>query len=317
MKIAFVWDWEPDYYQALTWQDGLSAALRELRNRGHEITVLTCGKTDNIIHNPYHDIQVSSDVFRDISQQAPDVILHFADFTRPNAFPLAELHIPMAICFTGGSPVTDRTPLFAHIFVESQVYKDKLEATGYDNVSIAFGTNTELFQPVPNQPKLYDTIMPGTFALWKRHRIYAPAVSGLRALAVGYMYQEHEQECWQDCLKNGVQILPHVSAETLRYLYAASKICVVTSESAGGSQRTVLEAMAMNIPLVVTDSDKFDYVHGYAFETEPTIESIRGTVRALLDGEHETNSRDYVTEQWSEYSYANALEQGLNKIANA
>lgn len=313
MKIAFVHDWEPNDYQEITWQDGLAAALQELMNRGHRVDVITCGQGKTIDH-PYFDIRYWPRPAEVVRSLRPDVILCWADMTRPNIEPLSKLGIPMAICFAGGEPITDKTPIFQHIFVESQVYKNRLEEAGYDNVSIAFGTNTELFKPLPGQPKLYDTIFPATFALWKRHRLYAPAVAGLRALACGYMYENHEQECWQDCLKNGVTILPHVSAETLRYLYATSKVCVIPSESAGGSQRTVLEAMAMNIPLVVTDSDKFDYAKGYAFEAEPTIESIRGTVKVLLDGERDVDSRDYVLKNWSEYTYADALEKGLQSI---
>lgn len=221
----------------------------------------------------------------------------------------------MAICFAGGEAVTYNTPYFDHIFVESEVYKTKLNEAGYDNVSIAFGTNTELFKPVSGQPKLYDTLFPGTFALWKRHQLYAQAVQGLRSLAVGYIYEDHEQECWQDCLKNGVMIMPHVSAETLRYLYAASHVVVVPSLSSGGSQRTVLEAMAMNIPLVVTDSDKFDYARGHGvWEADPTKESIRGIVDVLLDGEPEVDTRRYVLDNWSEFNYAEALEKGLKSI---
>jgi len=312
MKISFVWDWEPEYYQTLTWQDGLAAALKDLSNR-HTLQILTSGER-NVVNNPYFPIQVSDNIKRDVVLFEPDVILHWADMTRPHVFPLAELNIPMAICFAGGEVITDRTPYFQHIFVESEIYKKRLNDNGYDNVSIAFGTNTELFKPVPKQPKLYDTIFPATFAAWKRHDLYAKAVDGLNALACGYMYQTHEQECWQVCLDHNVQILPHVSAETLKYLYAASKVCVIPSKSEGGSQRTVLEAMAMNLPLIVTDSDKFDYANGHAFQADTTPESIRGYLDALLDGEHEVNTRDFVLEHWSEFNYAKAIEDGLMNI---
>lgn len=315
MRIAFVHDWDVNYQQELDWQDGLAAALHELENRGHSVMRYVCGKhdgdfTENIA-NPLGNIYVSEDLSTVVNASKPDVILHWADMTRPNATPLKELGIPMALCFAGGNPEGENAPLFDHIFVESQVYYDQLKNNGYD-VSIAFGTNTDLFQPVDKQPTIYDVIMPGTFALWKRHRLFASAVQDLTALACGYMYESHEQECWQDCLKNGVHVLPHVSAEVLRYLYAASKICVVTSESAGGSQRTVLEAMAMNIPVIVTDSDKFDQEHLY--RSDPDAKSLRGMIDALLDGEHETDTRDYILKNWSHIQYADALEAGLEKI---
>lgn len=124
------------------------------------------------------------------------------------------------------------------------------------------------------------------------------------------MYETHEQECWQVCLDNGVVVLPHVSANVLRNLYAASKVCVIPSMSSGGSQRTVLEAMAMNVPVVVTDSDKFDY--DGLIRVEPTIEAVReGIEKALLS---QTDTRDYILEKWSHIQYANALEKGLESI---
>ena len=312
MKISFVWDWEPEYHQSLTWQDGLAAALKELENRGHTLDVLASGKTDNVIKRKDFDIVVATDIPQRVRDFAPDVVLCWGDMTRPNAKPLKELGIPMAICFAGGEPITYNTYDFDHVFVESQVYKDVFEKADVD-VSIAFGTNTDLFQPV-EQVKIFDTIFPATFAAWKRHDLYAHATSGLRSLACGYMYTDHEQECWQECLKFGVTIMPHVSAEALQYLYAASRVCVITSLSSGGSQRTVLEAMAMNLPLIVTDSDKFDYANREVFRCNPDVQEIRSYINAILDGDHEVNTRDYILENWSHIQYADALEAGLSNL---
>lgn len=316
MRISVVWDWPPVLSQVSTWADGLAAAIRELQTR-HDVQVFMPGDKPGEIDHPYFPIRVSNNLVPVIADYNPDVILIWADMTRPNAIPLFEkLHKPMAICFAGGDPLGENAPLFDHIFVESQVYKDRLNAAGYENVSIAFGTNTDLFTPLPEQNKQFATILPATFAAWKRHDLYAHATMGLRSLAVGYMYDTHEQECWQECLKLGTTILPHVSAQVLRYLYAASRICVIPSRSDGGSQRTVLEAMAMNLPLIITDSDKFDYAldSGKVFVAEPTVESIRGYIDAILDGEQEVNTRDYVLEHWSHLKYAEALEDGLKQI---
>lgn len=312
MKIAIVWDWENNTYQTLTWKDGLAAALRELIKRGHDVKVITCGN-DMVIDHGYFPIYVTSDVVTMVRDYKPDIILHWGDFTRPHAQPLRELGIPMAICFAGGEAVNYNTPYFDHIFVESEVYKTKLEQAGYENVSIAFGTNTELFKPV-EQSKQFDTIFPATFAAWKRHNIYADAVKGLRALACGYMYDDHETECWKDTAKKGVVILPHVSAETLKWLYGATRACVITSSSAGGSQRTVLEAMAMNIPLIVTDSDKYDYITDEVFQVDPTPEAVRNTIDFILENNVTVNTRRYVEEKWSEYAYADELEKGMKSI---
>lgn len=309
MRLLFLWDWEPNYSQAVTWQDGLAAAMKLLSER-HEVAMYTVGKRNTIQH-PYFNLEVSDDIVADAKAFNPDAILIWGDMTRPNALPLMELGKPLAICFAGGEALGENVELFDHIFVESQVYHDKFTKAGY-NASIAFGTNTSLFKPL-QQVKAFDTIFPATFALWKRHELYAKATEGLRALACGYIYTTHEQECWQTCLDHGVTILPHTSHEVLQYLYAASKVCVVPSLSSGGSQRTVLEAMAMNLPLVVCDSDKFDYVDGQdVLRVEPTIEAIRAAIEQSLD--REVNTRDYILENWSEHSYANAIEKGLEGL---
>lgn len=316
MRIAFVHDWVPDLEQELTWDDGLCAALRELQRRGHLVYSFTDGgDNDTFIQAPNFPMGMlfSQNLVARVASVKPDVILHWADMTRQHAVPLAELGVPMAICFAGGNVLGENLDLFDHVFVESQVYADQLYDAGYANFSIAFGTNTDLFQPV-EQNKAVDVIFPATFASWKRHSLYANAVQGMKSLAVGYMYDNHEQECWQECLRLGVTILPHASAKVLHRLYAASRVCLVTSSSAGGSQRTVLEAMAMNLPLIVTDSDKYDYITDEVFRVEPEAEAIRGTVKALLDGERTINTRQHVLDNWSHITYAEALEKGLEAI---
>ena len=309
MKLSVVWDWEPEYYQTITWQDGLAAALKELINRGHELQILTVGN-DELIKHPYFDIWAMKDIPTAIKRFNPDAILHWADLTRPNAIETYKLGIPQAICFAGGDTNAENLDLFDHIFVESEVYKKDFLEKG-KSVSTAFGTNTSLFTPI-EQPKYYDTIFPATFALWKRHDLYAKATNGLKSLAVGYMYTDHEQECWKTCLDNNVMILPHVSAETLHYLYAASRVCVITSESYGGSQRTVLEAMAMNLPVIITVSDKFDFADGLVDVSEPSIQTLREIIEQNLHKQRQT--RDYIITNWSEYTYADSLEKGLNEI---
>ena len=303
MKINFVWDWKPNFWQSYTWADGLAAALVELRNRGHEVRVYA--DTDQVIPNPMNLIEPIGAMDKDWC----DVFLHWADMTRPNAEINVRTGKPMAICFAGGDPLTAQTELFDHIFVESQVYYEVLNSKGYP-VSIAFGTNTELFKPV-KQAKTFDTIFPATFAAWKRHDLFAKATEGLRACAVGFMYETHEQECWQVCVDAGVLVLPHVSAEVLHRLYAASRSVLITSKSEGGSQRTVLEALAMNIPCIVTDSNKFDY--DGTIRTTPNVESIR----AILDGlefYEGINTRDYILDTWSHIQYADNIEKGLKSI---
>lgn len=251
----------------------------------------------------------------------PDVVLFWSDMTRPNIPVLKELGKPMAVAFAGGQPFGPYWSLFDHIFTESESYKMQYENRGFGHiVSTAFGTNTKLFDPshaqVKNQAKIFDVCFPATYCDWKRHRLFADAVKGHSAVCAGFKYEDHETYCWEAADAAGALSLPHVSAETLRQIYAASKTCVVTSHWTGGSQRTVLEAMAMNVPLVVmADSDKTsEYVLdcGEGLVVPPEPGAVRAAMLELLNTK--VNTRDYVMSKWSEHSYASALEAGLKKI---
>jgi glycosyltransferase involved in cell wall biosynthesis len=302
MKIAFVWDWTPEYWQSFTWADGLAAALVELQKRGHEVKVYA--DTDLMIPNPM--LQINP--IYELDGTWPDVFLHWADMTRPNLWKNLEYNKPMALCFAGGERITIQTEEWDHIFVESKTYYDTFKEKGFP-VSMAFGTNTDLFKPV-QQTKIFDTIFPATFAGWKRHNIFAESTKNLLACAVGFMYKTHEQECWQVCVDAGNLVLPHVSAEVLHRMYASSKTVAITSESIGGSQRTVLESLAMNIPCIVTDSDKYDY--DGVIRVEPTAEAVK---QAILDyRDKETDTREYILNNWSHIQYADNLEKGLLSI---
>lgn len=299
LKINFCWDWTPEFWQSYTWSDGLAAALRELERRGHQVRAYA--DTPVMIPNPMVTIHPLEDMDGDWC----DVFLHWADLTRPHAVEHMRYNKPMALCFAGGETSTEQTELFDHIFVESQVYLNKFKDMGI-STSIAFGTNTDLYKPI-EQVKMFDALFPATFAAWKRHDLFAQATRGMKACAVGYMYESHEKECWQVCVDAGNLVLPHVAPSVLHRLYAASKTVVIPSRSDGGSQRTVLEALAMNIPCIVTDSDKFDY-EGVVV-AEPEADHIRTIIQMVKD--EDRNTREHILKKWSHIRYADALEEGL------
>lgn len=306
MRIAFVHDWEPEYEQEVTWADGLAAALKVLSSR-HTVKAFcpTLKTPPSVIPNPYIHVHAVENVTAQVKAFAPDVILIWGDRSRPNMAPLSELGIPMYLLFSGGSTESGDFHLFEHIFVENECYRRALEARGF-SVSIAFGANTDLFTPLPDQQKVFDVIFPATFALWKRHRLFAQAVEGLRSCAVGYMYDTHEKECWQDCEKAGSLVLPHVSAKALHRLLAASTVVAITSNNDGGSQRTVLEAMAMNIPVIVNNESQKN--------TEYPVTHCNPDPRAfrhLIDNAQPVDTRQWVLDNASHIIYANQIEAGI------
>jgi len=317
MRIAFLWDWDIVPEQAMTWKDGLASAVKIISEH-HDIRVFACSTRDFILPHEYFDIHVyqsGDNLVNAIKKFEPDVIWHWADLTRPHAKPLSELGIPMAISFAGGSTDGENLGLFNHFFVESEVYRERFEVLGR-SVSTAFGTNTKLFAPDEHQAKTIDVLFPATYADWKRHNLLMDSCVGLKVCTAGWMYHDHEQWCWQYPQSKGALMLPHVSAEVLKYLYASSRVVVVPSRADGGSQRTVLEAMAMNIPVVVTsDSDKTcEYVQeGGGFISKPNSQNIREAIDLAMVKDN-TNTRPYIEGKWSEIIYANSILCGLSYL---
>lgn len=323
MRIAVVHDWNPSIEQELSWKDGLSAAIRILHQR-HEVKFFTCGETEFVLPHEYFPIYftLSGETMKKrVAEFNPDVILCWADASRPNAEGLKTLGKPMALAFAGGNPFGPTWHLFDHIFVESQSYLMQYQNLGFGRqVSTAFGTNTELFNPdhpyVKGQAKVFDVANFATYCSWKRHDLLASALQGHSVVCAGFKYDDHETECWQRPLSAGFLTLPHLSPESLRTLFAASRTCVLTSHWTGGSQRTVLESMSMNVPLVVmSDSDKTsEYVLdcGEGLVVPPEPQAIREAIEESLH--KKVNTRDYIMSKFTEKHYVDALEAGLKRI---
>ena len=162
MKLAFVWDWENPWFQMITWKDGLSKAIQIL-SKEWDVKCYSIGKDTEFQHDFFPiTLKPTPELLAEtILEGKPDAILVFGDFTRPTIPFLAGKGIPMA-CNLAGGTFRKYVDAFDLIFVESKVYKDKLESEGYKVVQ-AFGTNTELFKPI-KQPKIFDAIFPATFA---------------------------------------------------------------------------------------------------------------------------------------------------------
>lgn len=337
-RVAVVWDWRPDIFQALTWQDGLCSAIRDLMDRGYELKVFTVGTETMTMpgslfpiyfHKEEQDRPEFSQALLDgVRDFAPDVILHWADATRPHAQELFKLGKPMALCFAGGDPFGPTWQYFAHFFVESQSYFDRFKEKGLP-VSTAFGTNEVFYDPsnrfLAKRQKTIDVLTISTFCNWKRHDLFKDATKGLRSVAVGYKYTDHEWNCYMDCDEAGVLTLPHQTPDALRELIASSKVVVLPAHTTGGSQRTVLEAMSMNVPVIVcADSDKTsEYVKEASLRLLPVGEivppdpvEIRKAIDQVLrsEGKVQYKGREYVMSKWSSKHYADALEAGLMKL---
>lgn len=311
VKLAVLNDWH-DKKSAVFWnQDGFLKMLYVLREKyGWQVKFFK--KHDKSFEWTHDcvDIQFSQDPAKTALEWKPDAILGFSDFSRPY---LNEIRgkCPIALCYTGGR-FEDYKDVPDIIFVESKTYVDWMKGMGL-NVVQAFGTNTELFHPV-KMTKQFDGVFPATGAAWKRHGLFAEALKE-KGLVCGW-WQPHEPECLQVCLDNGCAVLHHQMPESINYLYNMAHTCVITSSDIGGSQRTVLEAMACNVPVIaMADSTMTtEYIRecGIGEIVEPSVEQIRLAVERQKG--KEVNTRDWIIKNYSEYEYANRVRDGIISI---
>lgn len=317
MRIAFLLDWElKEGSQLATAEDGMWEAIR-LLGKKHEVRCHIIGPDSSIFPHQYFPIYMQPTpeaMANAIADWEPDAALVWADFSRPTIPLLVAKGIPTTVAFSGGIGCGSPVPGVKHYFVESQSYYDKFKEWDLP-VSFAFGVNDRIFKEI-KQPKIFDCIFPATFASWKRHTLYAQATQGLVSLACGYMYTDHETDCWGIPQDLGIGITHHIPGRSVADFINMSKTVVVTSNTHGGSQRTVLEAMACGVPVIVmSDSDKTtEYVResGAGIITDPNPAAIREAIKMVTEDKVQLASgRDYINNKWTAQHYADALEAGL------
>jgi len=311
MRLAVCNDWFDKKSAVYFNKDGILKMLDVLRKRdGWEIKFFKKHDRTFEWEHDYVDLSFSPDPVKQLLEWNPDAILGFSDFSRPYLKEI-EGKKPIALCYTGGR-FTNHKDVPDIVFVESKSYVDWMKPMGI-NVVQAFGTNTELFKPMPN-PKVFDAFFPATGASWKRQWLFAEAMKD-KGLIAGW-WQPHEPECLEVCYKNNTAVLHHQMPESINYLYSMAHTVLVTSQDNGGSQRTVLEAMACNVPVIaMADSTMTtEYLRecGQGEIVEPNVPDIRKAVERLKDTK--VTTRDWILENYSEYIYADKVRDGILSI---
>ncbi len=292
MRIAFLWEGVTEFRYRLT--DGLGLALEVLKEK-HEIRYF----------EPYDEVGIHG--FR------PDVILHWGPLCGNDHDAVINLPYKKAIAFGGGPIEEGNVHGYDLYFTESEINEKEFSQFNKPWMR-AFGINEQVFKPIET-PKLYDAAFFGTFAKWKRPELFAVALKGSPAIAVG-IHQDHEKECYQVCLDAGIQVLDEQPREELARLMNQSHTVVNPADVWGGGQRLTLEALACNVPpIVMSDSPKNrEYVEesGFGLVVDPNSDAIREAI-AKLKGTT-INSRDYILSKFTSQHYADALEKGLMQL---
>lgn len=220
-----------------------------------------------------------------------DFYLFWGAFGRPQHE--RRLFKKQGLLFGGGNTYHPNMHNFDIVFAESKIDYQEIRSYGIKTLQ-AFGTNTDLFKPDTNQPKTIDYLYPSAFAQWKRHDKFAAYVKQQTpapvAMAIGYMQPDGwEKECYEVCQKNGISVMPWVPSETLAWFYNASKNVYVAADQMGGCQRTILEAKACNVNVIVdSDSTKLAELGKLTHED--------------------------VVKDWNQMSYAEKIKQGIEEV---
>ena len=181
------------------------------------------------------------------------------------------------------------------------------------SISIAFGVDTDFFKPDPQEQKIFDVSYIATWSEgWKRQALFGEATKGLRACAVGSL-QPDGLGGLQKCNENGVYTLVGLlPAQLVSKLYQMSRVCAITSWH--GSERSMLESLSCNVPLVLTKDNELgvSLVGDHAIVVEPNPVAIRAGIEMALKKEN-VNTRDWVIKNYSAEKYAEKILEVIDK----
>ena len=278
MRIAFVSPYEqhPLDYQWGCWRtgtDGLSSALLLLAADGYDLKFF---RGDN-----------HAELVEEVYQWKPDVVAVWDSFLGIWG-PLARPRIPRArfVLFFGGGPIR-RDDTWDLVFYESVLDGVEIQADGMRGVR-AFGTNTDLFRPM-KKPKVWDAIYPAAYASWKRQIDFAREYKK-KGLLIGHVEEPNIKD---ECEKFGVMCLPWVPPWTLVEMINSSKWVHIYADKNGGCQRSVLEALACDLPVTVPE------------DAPKLLELVMEYEASGLTG------RAFVESRYTARHYADAIRDGL------
>lgn len=286
MKICFLVELPHGFWQ---WDDGLRGAMRILEDK-YEVKY----HLDGVCDCPTY----------------PDVVFAWGGTLATTYQNAQEMPCKRVLLFAGGDRSPELFNNFNFVCFENESHTLEARSKGVRCVT-AFGTDTTVFKPIKN-PKVFDTIYPAAFGLWKRKDLFAEAVKDMSALTIGNI-QVHEPQCMDVCVDNGVAVSGDIPQSRLPYFYGMSCTATVIPVSFIGGQRTVLEALACKLPVIVPSDAPLVTEFKHVTIVEPTPLSIRDGILSQLDTVNEEGYA-WVHENMTQEHYAKKLENVLSNL---
>lgn len=272
MKIAFVWYWDKASEIYPNWRDGLRAAMEEI-GRKHTVTWFF----DKNVPSPTEEWDAI--IFWDDSNS-----LFFAQ--------LDQYTCKKALCLTTDPANFDNLRKLDCVFCESQPILDQVRAHGIRAI-LAFGTDTTFFAPDPSIEKDIEYFYPATFSPWKRQSDLA--YLGGRLVCVGTVQPDGVSE-YKAVRAAGAEVYEgYFPVAKIREFYNRTKAMKIPAIH--GSERTVLEAMSMNIVPEIVYPMENRRAHSY-------IKEYRGSTIKT--------PREFVLKRYSHKVYARNILKGIS-----
>lgn len=288
-RIAIIHPWEgAKFIEPIQW-DGLRAAL-QIVGQKHQVDWFLAG---------------------DVPDDSYDWIIPWGVGSIPFNNTIEKYKGRKALLCAGHPQDTANFEKFEAIFVESPAVAKQIL---HPKVILAFGTDLEFFRPAPSdEKKIFDVFFPATYSPWKRQDLFAQATKGLKALTCGVI-QPDGIELFKQCQDNGGYTLAGiVPTKLVSNLYCMSRVVCITAWH--GSERTTLEAMATNTPLVITRDNELacSLTTDKVIKVDPISSAIREGIQEAFERYYfqrvpeQLNTRKYVLDNYSESDYARKI----------
>lgn len=266
MRIAFIWYWNRASEILPNWRDGLRAAIEEIE------------KTHKV--DWFLDEKIPEDTY--------DAYLIWGDSNCAAIEKIRSYGGKKGLCLTTNPTNPGNLLSLDAVFCESTPVYDEARKYGIRAIK-AFGTDTNFFTPDETQKDI-EYFYPATFSPWKRQS--AIAHFGKKLVCVGTVQPDGDSEL-QACKDHGVELHEgYFPVEEIREYYRRSKNVLIPAIH--GSERTVLEAMSVNIlPTVFPENIKsHSYIDEFLASKLPT-------------------PREFVCKHYSPEVYAKNVLKGL------
>lgn len=281
LKIAILHPWDrAKWTEPLMW-DGLHGALKVVGEK-HQVDWFLQG---------------------DLPDDSYDWIIPWGVMSIPFNVTIEKYKGRKAMFCAGHPQDTAYMEKFEAVFVESPKVQEQM-SKHHANVILAFGTDTDFFKPT-NEEKMFDVFYPATYSPWKRQDLFAYSTDEFRALTGGVI-QPDGQELYNLCNQiNGYVMGGLIPTNLVAKLYNMTKVVLITGWH--GSERTALEAMASNIPLIVVEDNDLvcSLVNDEVIIVEPHFVKIKKAIKESL--EKKVNTREYILKNYSHHIYAQKI----------